>query len=319
MLTPRLLRVVRSIGVGLSPTEITEFVDTVSLAVQAGVLRLGDYNSKLINNMSLAWTSKPFNGLTAHEYTHGDRHVQWLDSDNFLSKAELSTSFIRLPGGHPVKALYSDGHVSEVFALSFPGEYSIDVTDFFSELFPAGVDKNVTEVYAVVSSSESDWAREVWRTGLLLTGERGFIFGVDKITLAWVEGCDIQEFCDYGVLGAMSLPIVDIGADVHDVVEAVDNSRAVLIGVSDMSRCALYGTRAQIGEVVGIRTSAGACGVDVAYLELDTGDVVSVSDIMAMRGLSEGSEVYYTCGDGSHVLCDEFGNTLLGSTVNLFD
>jgi len=322
MVTKRLLNVLRSAGIGVGTFDVTEWADMLALSSAAGVLRLGDYNVKLIDSVLQAWDSKPFVAYPVYEYTYGDQPIPWLDSDNFRSRAKTAHTFIRIPLGHPIKAEYVDGRVVSVNALTVPGEYDTDVTDVMTALFPSGIDKQIKAIYAVVTSSEEDWSREAWRTGMLLTGERTFVNGMDKLTVACIEGCDIQKFCDNGILGALSIPVIDeaVGAEaVDNIVNIVENSRCVVIAVGTGWCCALYCSRVQTGEILAMRVSSGAGTDDVVYLDLDSGDTVSVTDLLALRDKAEGSEVYYVSDNkGSYVLSDEYGNFLLGASVSLF-
>ena len=88
--------------------------------------------------------------------------------------------FLKLPLGHPIKAVYKNGQVDSVYALTFPGEYVNDVTDWLASLFPSGVNKSIKAIYAVLSSSEEDWTKEAWRTHLLLQMS-------EVLSVAWID------------------------------------------------------------------------------------------------------------------------------------
>lgn len=313
MITQRLLRMIKNADIGLSSQDLREWLNALTLAISAGALRLGDANIKQITRLSLAWCSTPFNALSAHEYTHGDRPLPWLDSVSFTARAFGAESLIELPLGHPIKAVYRDGRVTGVFALAFPGEYSLNVADTLAKAFPEGVSSTVTEIYAVLSSSEPKWSRAVHSTGLLLLGERDFSLGTDTLTLAWTHGCPLQEFCDHGVLGALKLPIINTGISTEEAEERAKTTRCVLIALSENRRCALYCSGVQTGEILAIRAVPGAGSTDLACVELDTGDIICASDLLALRGKTEGNELFYLREDSGNVLCDEFGNVLLGT------
>lgn len=325
MVTTRLLNVLRSAGIGVGALDVTEWAELLTLSGAAGVLRLGDYNLKLINSVLQAWAAKTFITYPVYEYTYGEQQTPWLDEYNFRLRAQTAHTFIRIPLGHPVKADYLDGLVVSVKALTVPGEYDTDVTDSMSVLFPSGIDKNIKAIYAVVTSSEEDWSRETWRTGLLLTGERAFVNGMDRLTLVCVDGLDTQLFCDEGILGALSVPVIDEVlntknvVNVDKIVDSVENSRCVLVAVGEGWCCALYCSRVQTGEILSIQIGSGAGTDDIIYLDLDSGDTVCTTDLLALKDKSEGSEVYYVGDDkGSYVLSDEYGNTLLGASASLF-
>jgi len=317
MITPRHLRVLRSAGVGVGSNDVEEWADAISASCAAGVLRLGDYSACLIDKITQAWSSKPFTMFPVHEYTYGEYPTPWLDADSFMSRATGARMFLKLPLGHPIKAVYKNGQVDSAYALTFPGEYENDVTDWLASLFPSGVDKSIKAIYAVLSSSEEDWTKEAWRTHLLLAGERGFISGMDRLTLAAVDGVDLQDFCDEGILGALSIPVIEEVTRpdaVDNFVDSVENSRCVVIALGGNSTCALYCSRVQTGEILGVRVGSGAGTTDVIFLDLDSGDTVTVTDLLAIRNMTEGTEVYYVeDGNGEYVLSDEYGNFLLGA------
>lgn len=322
MVTKRLLNVLRSAGIGVGSFDVTEWADMLALSSAAGVLRLGEYNAKLIDSVLQAWDSRNFVFYPVHEYTYGAYPVSWLTSESFRVRARAAHTFIRVPLGHPIKAEYADGRVVRVMALTVPGEYEMDVTESLAAVFPAGIDSRIKAIYAVVTSSESDWSREAWRTGLLLTGERSFVNGMDKLTLVCIDGSDIQRFCDDGILGALSVPVIENCVNVDNVdkiVDNVENSRCVLVAIGAGVCCALYCSRVQTGEILSVRVSPGAGSEDVVYLDLDSSDTVVVTDLLALRGKGEGSEVYYVSDDkGNYVLSDEYGNFLLGASFSLF-
>ncbi|GHU92853.1 hypothetical protein FACS1894208_00910 [Clostridia bacterium] len=307
MVSARLLRCVKDSGAGLSSAEITEWTNALALAVGTGTLRLGDANRKLVNDVSLAWCSKPFTSLSAHEYTHGDRPLRWSNAAQFEPEY-----CIGLPIGHPVRADYIDGQVAAVSALLSPGDYSIDVTDGLAHIFPAGIDLAVEAVYAVVSSLEPNWSTAAFRVGTLVSGERGFIEGVDRLTLAWVDGCDFQTFMDFGVLGALSLPTISPDTDENSL------SRGVIIAVAQDRRCAISDKSVQSGELISVRTISGAGSSDLVYLDLDCGVSVSVPDLLSVRNISEGAEVFCACEGERYLLSDKYGNFLLGCRPDIF-
>ena len=317
VITQRHLKILNSAGVGVGPYDVEEWADAITASCAAGVLRIGDYSACLIDKVLQAWVSKSFANFPVYEYTYGDHPTPWLDADSFRHRAAGAHTFIRLPLGHPVKAEYTNGQVESVYALTFPGEYDTDVTDGLASLFPSGVDKSITAIYAVISSSEEDWTREAWRTHLLLTGERGFISGMDRLTLASVTGVDLQDFCDEGILGALSIPVIEevtSPEDVDNIVDNVGNSRCVVIAQGDDITCALYCSRVQVGEILGVRVGSGVGSTDEIYLDLDSGDTVTVTDLLAIRNMTEGTEVFYVeDSSGEYVLSDEHGNFLLGS------
>lgn len=320
MVTTRLINVLKSAGIGVGAFDVTEWAEMLSLSSAAGVLRLGDYNLRMIDKVLQAWTSKPFISYPVFEYTYGAQPTPWLDEETFRIRARAAHTFIRVPLGHPVKAEYSNGLVESVKALTVPGEYELDITDSMAMLFPSGIDTNITAVYAVVSSSEEDWSRETWRTGMLLTGERAFVNGMDRLTVVCVEGSDIQSFCDNGILGALSVPVIDeVGTtknvvNVDNIVDNVENSRCVLVALGEGWCCAMYCSRVQTGEILVMQIGAGAGTSDVIYLDLDSGDTVSVTDVLSLKNMTEGTEVYYVENStGTYVLSDEYGNFLLGA------
>lgn len=141
---------------------------------------------------------------------------------------------------------------------------------------------------------------------------------MDRLTLACVEGSDIQKFCDNGILGHLSVPVIDIVKEAEGV-DNVENSRCVVVAVGTGWCCALYCSRVQTGEILAMRVGSGAGTEDVVYLDLDSGDTVCVTDLLALRDKAEGTEVYYVSDNkGNYVLSDEYGNILLGASSNLF-
>jgi hypothetical protein len=87
-----------------------------------------------------------------------------------------------------------------------------------------------------------------------------------------------------------------------------------VIALGGNSTCALYCSRVQTGEILGVRVGSGAGTSDVIFLDLDSGDTVTVTDLLAIRNMTEGTEVYYVeDGNGEYVLSDEYGNFLLGA------
>ena len=317
MITERYLKALSKAGVGVGVYDVEDWVEALTASCSAGILRIGDATAELIDKLLNAWASKNFTNYPIHEYTYGEYPTPWLDEESFRQRALAAQSFIRLPLGHPIKAEYVNGQVESVYALTFPGEYGDDVTDVLSPLFPTGVDPRVTTIYAVLGSSEEEWTKEAWRTQQLVEGERGFIGGIDRLTLAEVEGCDLIDFCDEGILGALTIPMIDeihSPEDVDNYVDSVENSRCVVIAKGDNLICALYCSRVRTGEILTVRAGSGLGSGDVIYLDLDSGDTVVVEDLLSLRDMSEGTEVYYIENSkGDYVLSDEYGNFLLGA------
>jgi hypothetical protein len=306
VITKRLLRVLKDAGTGISPRDVSDWGDALNLAVCSGALRLGEQNLKLVDGVLTAWTSKPFTALPATEYTHGDRALTWLDEIVFSARAASALYYIRLPLGHPIKAEYARGRVQSVHALQLPGDYAIDVTGTLARVFPAGIDDKVTAVYAVLSARETSWSRRSLFTGDLILGRRGFSGDLDQLTLSWVDGQDITEFVDFGVLGALEVPPFDYA------IETDAPSRGVLIAVADGYRLAMYHEPLR-GEILSVQAAPGAGSVDLLRVELDSGVDVCVSDILALRGCAEGTEVCCAYVGDECVLSDEYGNFILGA------
>jgi hypothetical protein len=310
MITKRTLRIIKDAGIGLSPAEISEWVEALSLAISAGALRLGAQNLQLIDEAATAWVSKAITVLPAQEYTHGDRALPWIDdSAVFATRSASAPHCIRLPVGHPVRANYEDGQIRSVHALRLPGDYSLDVTNSLSRVFPDGVNPDVSAVYAVLFAHEPHWSRRVARAGEILLGGREFTEGIDGMALSWVEGQGIQDFIDFGALGALDAPVFDS----IDAASEFSDSTCILVAVSADYRSAFYHSSAQSGEVLSIKVVSGARAADLLCVELDNGVSLCVHDILAVRVCTEGSELFCAYEGDGYSLSDEYGNFILGS------
>jgi hypothetical protein len=292
MVNLRLMQVLKCAGIGVDSESVDNWLDALNLALTAGMLRLGGYNLALIRSVGMAWTSRVFKAGNSRFYTHGNAVLE-------VSEDTEYEYFIRLPQGHALKAEYKNREVTRVLAVTTPGVYGLDVTSVFARFFPRGVRDGVSAIYTVLSCGNEDWtkeARDIWDTFM---GVRTFREGVDRLTLAWVDGMEFMEFIDEGLIGGLSRPVITPS------VEGAE--KGVCIGIDENNRGAVLSVRADVGEIIDVRAHSG-----LVTLELDSGDTVKVRDLLALRGMDEGCEVYYTYSGDEFVICDEYGNFLLG-------
>jgi hypothetical protein len=312
MVTLRHLDVLRAVGIGPTVADVSEWLEYLSWASAVGVIRIGKENTALLDAVSLAWTSHPYVDASSAGYTLGNKLLPWQSADD-LSDSD-ATVFHRIPVGHPLKVDYEDGLPVRVSALSEPEGYFFDATDLFLQFFPSGIAREVTALYAVLSVSVEGWARVTYRLGQLFSGMSGFVPGVDSLVLVAVDGMPLETFMAQGIFGVLTRPLSILSGTFDSVMESLGSARCIIVADGK----ATYSLRAQFGEMVNILVMPGHGVSDVAVIELDSGDSVSCADLLALRGLSEGDEIVYVCGEMVHLLSDIYGNEIIGSYVPVF-